>query len=130
MLRHEARVLALQVLYEADTTQHGAGTVLERHLAEGSYDDKVREYARALVVGVMTGQMRLDDLIGKYALEYPVGQLSPVDRTILRMAIFESNTGDVPGCVIVNEAVELAKEFGSETSARFVNGVLGAAIPL
>lgn len=123
-------MLALQVLYEADTTQHGAGTVLERHLAEGTYEDKVREYARALVVGVTTGQERLDDLIGRYALEYPVGQLAPVDRTILRMALFESGSGDVPGRVIVNEAVELAKEFGSDTSARFVNGVLGAAIAL
>ncbi len=123
-------MLALQVLYEADTTQHGAGEVLGRHLSEGTYGDKVREYARTLIVGVTTNLQRLDDVIGAHALEYPVAQLAPVDRTILRIALFEARAGDVPGRVIVNEAVELAKEFGSDTSARFVNGVLGASIPL
>ena len=74
--------------------------------------------------------MQLDDVIGTHALEYPVARLAPVDRTILRIALFEAQSGDVPGRVIVNEAVELAKEYGSDTSARFVNGVLGAAISL
>lgn len=123
-------MLALQVLYEADTTQHGAGEVLGRHLLEGTYGDTVRDYARALIVGVKTNSVQLDDVIGTHALEYPVAQLAPVDRTILRIALFEAQSGDVPGRVIVNEAVELAKEYGSDTSARFVNGVLGAAISL
>ena len=130
MSRHDARSLALQVLYETDTAQHAAGEVLERHLLEGSYGDNVRSYAASLVDGVIARQGQLDDTIGKYALEYPVAQLSPIDRNILRLALYEVQFAEVPGKVAVNEAIELAKEFGSDTSARFVNGVLGAAISL
>jgi transcription antitermination protein NusB len=130
MSRHDARALALQVLYEADTAQHAASEVLERHLLEGSYGDKVRSYAESIIDGVVAKQGQLDDTIGKHAIEYPVAQLSPIDRNILRIALYEVQCADVPGKVAINEAVELAKEFGSDTSARFVNGVLGAAISL
>ena len=123
-------MLAVQVLFEADTTEHGAGTVLVRHLTEETYGDKVRDYARTVVSGVVTNVVQLDDIIGKHALEYPVAQLAPIDRTILRMALYEAQFEGVPGKVVMNEAVELAKEYGSDTSARFINGVLGAAIRL
>jgi transcription antitermination protein NusB len=128
MSRHDARVLALQVLYESDATQHMAPDVLQRHLNEGSYGDKVREYAETLVGGVIANQKHLDDTIGKYATEYAVDQLAPIDRNILRLALFETAYAEVPPKIAINEAVELAKAFGSDTTARFVNGVLGAAI--
>ena len=118
------------VLYEADAAHHAAGDVLKRHLEEGSYGDHVRQYAESLVDGVMSKIQQLDDVIGKHATEYPVAQLSPIDRNILRLALFEARHGGVPAKAAINEAVELAKEFGSDTSARFVNGVLGAAISL
>lgn len=130
MSRHDARSLALIVLYEADAAHHAAGDVLQRHLAEESYGDHVRQYAQSLVEGIVSKTKQLDDIIGKHATEYPVAQLSPIDRNILRLALYEATHGDVPAKAAINEAVELAKEFGSEGSARFVNGVLGAAISL
>ena len=130
MSRHDSRVLALQALYESDATGHNADEALARHLSEGSYGDKVREHAVDVVDGVARNRQSLDDVIGRFATEYAVDQLSAIDRNILRMALYESSHVEVPLRVLVNEAVELAKEFGSDGSARFVNGVLGAALTL
>ncbi|MCS7088366.1 MAG: transcription antitermination factor NusB [Thermoflexales bacterium] len=127
MSRREARILALQVLYEADLAGHDAEAVLARHLSEVNYSRAVRTYAEALVRGVLQSKAECDTIIARLAPEFPVDTLSPIDRNILRIALFEMRKGAVPTKVAINEAVELAKLFGSESSPRFVNGVLGSA---
>jgi N utilization substance protein B len=85
------------------------------------------EFVRTLVRGVLNNQAELDQLISKFAPEYPVDQLAIVDRNVLRLAFYElKSLGDVPVKVAINEAVELAKLYGSDSAPRFVNGVLGA----
>ncbi len=128
MSRRESRALVLLALYEADTAQRDALPVLQRHLDEGSYGDKVRDYAVELICGVDAKKKQLDDEITKHATEYPVDQLAAIDRSILRIAIYEAMHGDLPKKAAINEAVILAKDYGSDTSARFINGVLGAAL--
>jgi N utilization substance protein B len=130
MSRHDARVLALQVLYEADTAQREAGVILGRHFQEGQLPDELRSYTSHLVSGVVTQQAGLDTLISGLAPDFPVMQLAAIDRNILRIALWEMRYGDVPVKAAINEAVDLAKDFGSDTSARFINGVLGAAATL
>lgn len=130
MSRHEARVLALQVLYEADTAQRDAGAILSRHFQEDSLADGLRGYTSHIVSGVVTEQADLDKLISDLAPDFPVAQLSAIDRNILRIALWEMRYGDVPVKAAINEAVDLAKDFGSDTSSRFINGVLGAAASL
>lgn len=127
MSRRDARVLALQVLYETDLAGHDPEAVLARHVREVNYSPAVRAYAETLVRGVMQTKAASDALIAQLAPEFPVESLSPIDRNILRIALFEMRQGEVPLKVAINEAVELAKRFGSESSPRFVNGVLGAA---
>lgn len=123
-------MLALQVLYEADTAQRDAGVVLSRHFQEGPLADGLRSYASQLVSGAVTEQAGLDKLISALAPDFPVEQLAAIDRNILRIALWEMRFGDVPVKAAINEAVDLAKDFGSDTSARFINGVLGAAASL
>jgi N utilization substance protein B len=130
MSRHEARVLALQVLYEADTAQHEAGVILSRHFQEAQPAETLRSYASQLVSGVVTERAGLDKLISALAPDFPVGQLAAIDRNVLRIALWEMRFGEVPVKAAINEAVDLAKDFGSDTSARFINGVLGAAATL
>ncbi|MCS7055765.1 MAG: transcription antitermination factor NusB [Thermoflexales bacterium] len=130
MSRHDARVLALQALYEADTAHHPADEVLNRHLAEVMRPAAVRQYAAELVNGIVREKASLDQIISTLAPEFPAEQLSAIDRNILRIALYEMRCGEVPLKVAINEAVNIAKEFGSETSWRFVNGVLGAAAKL
>jgi N utilization substance protein B len=129
MSRRDARILALQVLYEADTARHPAGEVLNRCLNENRYPDNVRSYASELIGGVVKHQDELDATIGRCAPEFPVQQLSAIDRNILRIALYEIQA-DVPLKVAIDEAIVIAKEFGSDNSARFVNGVLGAAVSI
>lgn len=128
--RHDARVLALLVLYEADTAQHPAGLVLQRHLTEDeNLTDESREYTTRLVSGVMTDLGALDAILGECAPDYPVDQVAPIDRNILRIALYEIKAALAPPKVAINEAIEISKEFGSDSTPRFVNGVLGAAGP-
>jgi N utilization substance protein B len=129
--RHEARALALQVLYEADTARHAVATVLERQLEPAELDAENRLFARALVEGAIEHQAEADALIARLAPAYPVSQLAPIDRNILRLAIFELlHDNNVPVRVAINEAVELAKDFGSDNSAKFINGVLSSVATL
>jgi len=125
--RRQARSVALQALYEIDCANHAITQVLGERLHDQTVDETVRPFVFELVNGVTLHQARLDELIQRYAPEWPVDQMAIIDRNILRIAIFEiviSTT--TPLRVAINEAVELAKEYGSDTSPRFVNGVLGS----
>lgn len=119
-------MIAMQTLYEWDfRADVDLDAVEKRNIAE--YSDRCEvEFVHLLVEGVSAKKTELDDTIDKSAPEWPVDQISLIDKTILRIAIFELlNVDDVPPKVIINEAVELSKEFGGENSSKFVNGVLG-----
>ena len=125
-LRRRARTIALQALFEIDCANHDPKATSDRLVAEGGLPDDAADFARELVAGVLEHRKDIDGIIQTYAPSFPVSQLAAVDRNILRLAIFELLVNNkVPVKVAINEAVELAKTFGSESSARFVNGVLG-----
>ncbi|HZU05208.1 MAG TPA: transcription antitermination factor NusB [Chloroflexota bacterium] len=128
--RRLARTLAFQTLYEMDVSRHRPGAVLQRLLTEAQASPEVAEFARALVAGVLRHRAEIDRLLQEGAPLYPLSQMSPIDRNILRIGIYESlyTTEQVPVQVAINEAVELAKRFGSDSSPRFVNGVLGYVV--
>jgi len=127
--RRRARILALQALYEIDSTNHPVGTVLDNRLAEDPLPPESETFARQLITGVLEHQAKLDELIQRHAPEWPVDQMAVIDRNVLRIAIYEFHIGRMtPVKVAINEAVELAKLFGSDSAPRFVNGVLGALV--
>jgi N utilization substance protein B len=127
--RHRARILALQALYEIDLVHHDPEVVLQQRFAVKPLAEAGRDFARTLVQGILDHRAGLDALIQENAPEWPLDQVAVIDRNILRMAVFEfSIEGNTPVKVAINEAVELAKLFGSDSSGRFVNGVLGAIV--
>jgi N utilization substance protein B len=128
-IRRQARVLALQALYELDTTHHLAGDVLAYRLEDTPLPAEGEAFLRQLVSGVLQHREQLDALIQKYAPTWPVAQIAVVDRNVLRIALLElTGRTNTPPKVAINEAVDLAKTFGSDNSSRFVNGVLGSAV--
>jgi N utilization substance protein B len=124
--RRLARGLALEVLYEAEMARHDPFPILQRRLQEGDYAADVAEFAMALLTGVAAHREGVDQTITEHAPGWPLAQVAPVDASILRLGAYELLFGGSPAKVAINEAVELAKEYGSDSSARFVNGVLGA----
>jgi N utilization substance protein B len=129
--RHKARMLALQALYEVDSVARRPEAVTERLLAETPLSKENDDFVRELVNGTVKNREQIDSNIHKFAPAWPVDQIATVDRNILRLAIFEILFDNkVPIKVAVNEAVELAKTFGSESSAKFINGVLGSVSAL
>ena len=124
--RREARAIALKILFEADIAQHSALEILSRYEEDESIRDEPRAYAGQLVRGVIDDLETIDLRIGDAAPAFPVDQLAAVDRNVLRIALYELREGsDVPSRAAINEAIELAKEYGGDSSGRFVNGVLG-----
>lgn len=125
--RRQARTTALQALYELDSTNHSVADVMAARLEEQPIPDDLRQFAYKLVNGVLANKTRMDQIIQEHAPEWPLIQMAVVDRNILRLAIYEfAILEETPLKVVVNEAVELAKEFGSDNASRFINGVLGA----
>lgn len=125
--RTKARALALQALYEIDLSNHLPGEVYKTRLQEISLPDDLAEFSRQIIFGILPLTGELDQLIAKYAPEWPLDQIAAIDRNILRLALWEFAVyRHTPIKVVINEAVELAKHFGSDTSARFINGVLGS----
>jgi N utilization substance protein B len=120
-------VVALQALYEAETVEHNPYSAVTRLAKESALPEKPTQFALGLVTGVIQHKQEIDATIRRYAPAWPVEQLALLDRNVLRIAIFEILHGNsVPVKVAINEAVELAKAFGTDSSARFVNGVLGS----
>ena len=127
--RRRARGVAIQTLYEVDCAGHSPEEVLAARLLDAPLAAAAAQFARNLVQGVLANQDQMDRLIARYAPEWPVSQMAIIDRNVLRIAIFElAIDGSTPIKVAINEAVELAKIYGSESSARFVNGVLGTLV--
>ena len=129
--RRKARATALQALYEVDSVSRNAGDVVERLLAEGNLSEEYNAFVRELVGGVLRNKAEIDRYIQKFAPAWPLEQIAIIDRNILRLAIFEILFDNkVPVKVAVSEAIELAKSYGSESSGKFVNGVLGSVSTL
>ena len=125
--RTRARSLALQVLYEVDIANHPPADILRSRLEESPLSNELSDFARQIIFGVIPLTHSLDHLIAKYAPEWPLDQIAAIDRNILRIALWEfAVLQETPIKVAINEAVELAKLFGSDSAPRFVNGVLGA----
>jgi len=125
--RRRARAIALQGLYELDFTQHTSEYALGCRFKEDPLPESATAFTFHLVEEVVNHKQQLDHVIAVLAPEWPVDQIAVIDRNILRIAIFELLFDpDTPPKVAINEAVELAKSFGSDSSPRFVNGVLGS----
>jgi N utilization substance protein B len=125
--RHKARELVVQALYEMDVAGHDSRATLERVIEEEGLDAPAADFARTLLKGVVEHKSEIDTIIERTAPLWPARQLAPVDRNILRLAIREFLMDNLtPVRAAINEAVELAKEYGSDSSPKFVNGVLGS----
>jgi transcription antitermination protein NusB len=135
--RHLGRIIALQTLFEQDFRRSAGDTdfdldeVLERNIAryEATVDDT--DFIKELVLGVSKREKELDEELQPVAPEWPIDQIARMDRVVLRMGLYELKYGkNVPPKVVINEAVELSKAFGSENSSKFINGVLGTVLRL
>ena len=133
--RHLGRMIALQTLYEyefrvqSEDKWANSSEILKRNLEryKSSIDDF--SFIEKLVNGVIELQLKLDEQLAPLAPDWPIEQISRIDRAVLRLGVYELVHSDeeVPYKVVINEAVELAKSFGSDNSGKFVNGVLGTA---
>ncbi len=130
--RHLSRSLILQTLFECDMqgtlSAVAARDVLARNSIDPSHADADRSFAESLLAGIFAKKDELDAVIAKAAPQWPIDKIAPIDRNILRIGLFEllfSDYSAVPPKVALNEAIELAKSYGGETSSKFINGVLG-----
>jgi len=127
--RTKARGIALQILYEYDLTGHPVGEILETHLTEEDLDENLQKFLRSIILGVVPIIEQLDVIVSDHAPEWPLDQVAVIDRNILRIALWEFAVAQItPVKVAINEAIELAKIYGSDSSSRFVNGVLGSLV--
>jgi N utilization substance protein B len=122
--RRRARELALRVLYEADIGRQPMAAVIGRVATE--VPARERAFFHALCEGVWRDREQIDAVLARFTPEWSVDRLASTDRAILRMAVYEMQHLDTPIRVVINEAVGLAKGYGTEASGKFVNGVLGA----
>ena len=125
--RRDTRILSLQILCEVDTVNHDVEIVISQIRHNNEMSSKDDQFVCKLVNNVLENLRQLDNMIITYAPSWPINQMPVVDRNLLRMAIGEIEwVSSTPNKVVVNEAIEIAKIFGSERSPSFVNGVLGS----
>ena len=126
MNRHLSRMIAMQTIFEYCFRENADLEEIKSRNTNEFADKLDSNFVANLVDGALSRTNQIDQIIAKSAPEWPIDQISLIDKSILRLAIFELNYGkDAPPKVIINEAVELAKQFGSENSSKFINGVLG-----
>jgi transcription antitermination protein NusB len=124
--RHQARELALRVLFQLETSSEDPDDVLAYHATEGGATADVSAFAGQLVRGVLANREKLDAVLGEASDHWKVEQMAKVDRTILRIAVYELTVDkQVPTKAAINESIELAKTFSGDEAGRFVNGILG-----
>jgi transcription antitermination protein NusB len=124
--RHQARELALKVLFQLEGSGDDPEEVLRYHASEGAATEDVTNFARQLVRGVIANRDRLDAILSETSEHWRLEQMAKVDRVILRIAVYEiAIDRKVPTKAAINESIELAKTFSGEESGRFVNGILG-----
>lgn len=127
--RRLARQIALEVMYEVDLVGHSEVVAFDNRCREvEKLTKRSADYAKQLINGIVAHCRDLDTFIQTHASEWPLDQVAIIDRNLLRIALYEFTVGGVPVKVAINEAVELAKRYGSDSSPRFVNGVLGSLV--
>ena len=127
--RTRARGVALQVLYEFDIAGHPLEEIISARLDEEKLERNLEDFTREIVYGVTPIVGKLDEIITEHAPEWPLDQVAIIDRNILRIALWEFAVAKcTPIKVAINEAFELAKIYGSDSSSRFINGVLGSLV--
>ncbi len=127
--RTKARSIALQVLYELDQSTHAVGDVFTHRINDFPLEEPLSQFASSIVQGINPLREELDHVISKHAPEWPFDQVAIIDRNILRIAVWEMVFDSAtPIKVIINEAIELGKLYGSDASPRFINGVLGSLV--
>jgi transcription antitermination protein NusB len=127
--RTKARGIALQTLFEFDLSGHPIGVILHQRLEENQIDPNLQEFIKEIVLGIFPIIGKLDEIISTYAPNWPLDQVASIDRNIIRIALWEFGVKKcTPIKVAINEAVELAKIYGSDSTPRFVNGVLGSLV--
>ncbi len=126
--RTRAREVALQALFQEDLNPQDSVERLDAFLATRLRDETLREFARQLVLGVKRNQEELDALLSEKAANWSVARMAATDRNLLRLGAYEIRYADTPDRVAVDEAIELAKRFGSANSPQFVNGILDKLI--
>lgn len=126
-LRHQSRILVMQALYQWDVTDHDPMEALAGLIQARNISQRAADFSRELLANVLTHQTEIDAKLTEVTTQRPLSQMARVEKAILRLAISEIlfNNAAVPARAAINEAVELAKAYGGEHSARFVNGVLG-----
>lgn len=132
MKRHEAREIALKALFACDLGKNDVDFVLKQLLDENKkVDENSKGFIDYLVKGVLEHQESIDTLIAEHSVEWKIERIATVDRNIMRLALFEiMYTPNMPAAIAINEGVELAKNYSSKESARFINGILGNFIKL
>ena len=124
--RHQARELALKVLFQLESSKDDPDEVLRYHAAEGAATSDVARFAEQLVRGVIANQEKLDGILSATSEHWKLEQMAKVDRIVLRIAVYEITIDrHVPTKAAINESIELAKTFSGEEAGRFVNGILG-----
>ena len=124
--RHQARELALKVLFQLEGTGDEVDDVLSYHASENGAGEEIANFARQLVDGVIANQVKLDSILSEASEHWKLDQMAKVDRIILRIAVYEiAIDRRVPTKAAVNESIELAKTFSGDEAGRFVNGILG-----
>ena len=127
--RTRARGIALLALYDIDLVGHPPAQVLQERLLDEPQTEELAEFTRQILFGVLPLRELLDTVLARYAPEWPLDQIAAIDRNILRIAFWEFAVyRETPVKVAINEAVELAKQYGSDSAPRFINGVLGTLV--
>ncbi len=127
--RSEARRFVLQMLYLVDQNPDADKDRIHVELRKEFTDDALRQFSWTLFMGVIAARDELDELLRKTAANWRVDRMAPTDRNVLRLSLFEMTKFGTPPAVVINEAVEMAREFGTENSSAFVNGILDKLIP-
>ena len=123
--RHAGRKLAMQILYQVHARKENIHEFLDTFLSSSEYDETAKAWGKELAINAWEFISEADKLIQKYAIGWSIERMDVVDLSILRLAFFELNKGETPVNVVLDEALELAKEFSSPESPRFLNGILG-----
>jgi len=126
--RSTARRLAMQALYQAELAGIEVETALKNISENEKFIPETVDFAASLALAAWAQRQELDKIIQDMAIDWPLDRIGKVDRSILRLSISELKLGDTPNSVIINEAVELAKKYSGEESAKFINGILGAFV--
>lgn len=129
--RYRARVVVMQVLYEMDSADHRASAIFDRHVRDLELPSESEQFARSLTLGILEEWDEVERVIASLAPTWPIDQMAVIDRNILRIAIYELLLDDdIPPKAAINEAVEMAKSYGSDSSPKFINGVLGSVMEM